>query len=124
MPYQIADGWDNADELEPLVPQPKSPGIIAPRRRKAGDRVIYEDGFKSTTWEFTALTEEQMSAILTAAGLSDTVASAKVTISTPVNSDREFENFNAVIETPRNINFAMGFYKNVVFSITSLEALS
>ena len=126
MTYKLAQGWNNAGSLSDVTPQPRSLGILAGRRTQAGDRVIYEDGFRSVKWQWGFLTIDQWSALLTQAGLGDGTPSAKVTISTPRNYDRAFTNYNAVIVMPNlpdETRFEMSVFQDINITLQSLEEI-
>lgn len=126
MTYKIATGWNNAGSLNDVVPQPRSLGIVAGRRTQGGDRVIYEDGFRSVKWQWGFMSTAQWSSFLTTAGLGDGTPSAKVTISTPRNYDRAFTNYNAVIVMPNlpdDTRFEMSVFQDIAVMLQSLEEI-
>lgn len=122
MTCEIAEGWDNEGELEPLSIQPRTPGIQPGLRRRAGNLLVYEDGYETTSLLYEPdLLAEQYDDILTELGLAS-ATSAKVTLRIPRNQDRELANYNAVIERPANFEFHY-WWHDVEFPVTLFEAL-
>lgn len=125
--YQLAQGWNNAGSLAPVDPQPKVFGQKAARRTQAGDRLIYEDGFRSTVWKFGYLTLPQWKALQDSVGIGDGTPSAKVTVRTTKNYQHEFANFNAIIvepDFPDEAQYDRGKILEVSLTLQSLEELT
>lgn len=122
MTYQIAAGWNNAGGLTDIAVQPRMAQLAPGRRQTAGDGVVYEDGFESGVLNYGYLIKADYSALLTQFGLTS-AASAKVTIRLPRNSDRTFQNYNAVIVRPDNLQFERGKWLDVNFKLQRIEAI-
>lgn len=124
MPYQIADGHDNAAGLATIDPQPASEGLQYPKRRVAGDGTEYNDGSAFTIWRYRGvLSTTQYSALLTAFGLSSALTN-EVTVRTLHGAARTtYSNYNATIVKPFNPRFERGFWRDIEFRVIKLEAL-
>jgi hypothetical protein len=122
MTYQIAAGHDNEAGLTAIDPQPRMSQLAPGRRQVAGNGMVYEDGFETATLDYGYLTKVQYDALLTAFGL-DSAASAQVTIRVPRNSDRTFQNYNAVIVRPASLNLDRGKWLGVSFQLQRIEAI-
>lgn len=122
--YQIVDGWNNEDTLADVVVQPRSDGLIPGRFSRAGDGLTYHDGYPSTIWEYTALTDAQFYALNAQFGISRDTPSNKVTIKTnPHENADTFMVFNGVIEypeVPRDGRYREGWWRNVQYHIRRL----
>ena len=125
--YQIAPGWNNSGSLSSVNPQPKSFGLKSARRTQAADRIIYEDGFKSTEWKFGYLTLAQWKTFQDSIGLGNGTPSAKATVRTTRNYQHEFANFNAIIVMPNfpdEAQYDRGVILEVTVTLQSLEEIS
>lgn len=125
MTYQIADGFDQTGSLADVLVQPRCEGIIYPDRIVALDDTEYDDGYGLTKWEYSMLTSDQFNALLAQFGLSSTVLTNDVTISTRID-DRTFANYNGKIVLPINgkeRKYRRGFWRDVTFRIKQLEAI-
>lgn len=95
MPYQIADGFNNAGSLATITPQPAAPdGIRYPELVFYGNGQADFDGALYVDLYWTALTRAQYNTLRTLFGLSDTVASNDVTVRLRTNAD-SWANYNA-----------------------------
>jgi len=122
MPYQIAQGWNNVDELEALSIQPSDIGTQPGLRRRAGNGLVYEDGRQSVNLRYDELLfADQYEDILTELGLAS-ATSAKVTLSIPRNLDRTFANYNAIIEQPTSFDYHY-WWKTPSFPVILFSAL-
>lgn len=124
MTYQIVDGYNNEGTLADVTVQPRSQGFIAGRFTTAGDGSTVTDGFPSTTWEYTALTEAQFAALNTQFGISRDTPSNQVTIKTNPHEDEDtWGAYNAIIHYPnitREGNYRSGFWHDVEYRITRI----
>lgn len=122
MPYQVADGYNNAGGLATLSLQPKSepmqPGII----RTNGEGVVIEDGKPTQTWRFSFITYSDYETVMTELGLL-TARSGKKTIRSRQNSDGEFANYNAILTRRDGSRSMVGGYSDVYVDITGIAAL-
>ena len=98
--YMIAIGHNNQAGLGTVVPQPRSRGLMAGRRQRGMDQLLYEDGFYHTTWEYGYMTIVQHDTFEAAAGIGEGTPSAFVTVRTPQNTGRTFNDYNATIIRP------------------------
>jgi hypothetical protein len=128
MTYQIVDGYNNEATLAAVTVQPLSQGIIAGRFSIAGDGSKVHDGFPSTVWEYTALTDTQFAALNTQFGVSRDTPSNQVTIQTNPHEDADtWQVFNGIIDYPnvtREGNYRNGFWHDVEYQIRRLTTPS
>ena len=123
MPYQIVDGHDNEGTLADVTLQPASPIVEAGRVRVAGDTLSYADGFETAYWAYEdLLPNSDYETLLTEFGVS-AAESNEVTVRTYSRGTRTFANYNAVIRKPLKAKYKEGFWRNVVFELTLIEAL-
>jgi hypothetical protein len=123
MTYRLADGHDNEAGFVTVSLQPKSPGLLYPRRIVAASGAVYDDGAPFTYWIFSSLTPDQYSALLTEFGLASAITN-EVTIRT-TGLTRDFANYNGTIirpQTGRDAKFDMAFFEDVRFLIKFLVA--
>jgi hypothetical protein len=127
MTYQIADGY-NAESLTDAVMQPRSPGLEAGRFSVGGDGMTVIDGYPSTSWLYSALTDAQFAALNTQFGVSRSAPSNQVTIQTNPHEDEDtWLIFNGIINYPRITregNYRNGIWHDVEYRITRLTALA
>lgn len=81
MPYQVAIGLNNAAGLADMAPQPRTPDPLdATEVVWSSDRSLVPIGANTLELQWTALSNTQKSALLTAFGLSETARTAAVTV--------------------------------------------
>lgn len=115
MTYQIAIGHNNAAGLADMLTQPACDGINYPEYKYLPDGTVEPIGFGVAALRYEALDEENLSPLLTQCGLSDSIASAAVTIRLP-NLARTFGNYNAYIVRPLDLKYRY-WYNGLVFEI-------
>lgn len=94
MPYQVADGHDNEAGFAAVTPPPASDGLRMPELIFNGDGSAEFAGLPTLDLVWSAISREQRNTLLTAFGLSDTVASNAVTVQV-LGNDNAFGNWNA-----------------------------
>ena len=121
------NGWNSASSMVALSIQPGSPGIMYPREIYTPG-AVYDDGEAFTYWDFPFATPVQYAAILTECGLSYTVRSKQVTVSTIADDQTTFVTRNATIIRPRpeeEANWSQSRFRNRLrFRLIQLKATS
>lgn len=123
MPYQYADGYDNAGGLADIaVPfgqsTPITPGVL----RENGNGVVIEDGKASQQWIWSFITYDDHDTLLTQLGMTST-RSKQATIRTRQNEDGAFANYNAILTKREGTRSQVGGYSNFVIDVTGIEAI-
>lgn len=122
--YQVADGHNNADNLAILSPQPATPDAIQyPQIRYAADGSAVFHGAPYIDVVWSSLTREQYNDLMTAHGLSQTVASNAVTVAVRGDDDT-FANYNATAVHLKSAKRGMAFWTQLTIRYRNLEALA
>lgn len=122
--YQVAPGWNNAGELAAIVPQGASPDAIQyPELRYAADGSASFHGYMFMDLVWSSLERAQYNSLMTQFGLSQTTASARVTV-TIREDDDSFANYNATAIHVKAAKRARPFWKQLTIRLRNLEALS
>lgn len=127
MVYQVASGWNNTGSLEDISIQPRLGGIRDGVRNIAGDGLTKVDGFSNGILVFDrATSSSEYNSLLTELNVASSV-SAKITITLPQNSDRTFQNYNAIITRPNlpdDSEYALSKWGILPFSLTRIHESS
>lgn len=115
MTYEAATGYNNTAGYVELDPPPRLEVIEDGRIEIAGDGLSYADGFKQGELIWGYLTTTQFTALLTIFGLTS-AKSARITISLPIDNNRDHDDCNAIIEKP-NPRFERGRFIDVRFPL-------
>lgn len=130
MPYQLAEGYNNAagltplDEIvsgEPLESHATSLGTFATGFETvtlSGE--VFDDGYYTWTWTFAALTPADIAAIET--NILNGARSGPVTVETR-NRYGTFDQYNAILTLPRLLPLQGLKFGGVVFEFTRGEEL-
>lgn len=122
--YKIAAGHDQQALVAAFPVECWSTGIEyrAPRRF-AANGAVYVDGAPSVELVFDFLTETELAAVDAAAGVSEAVPSADVTLYMRLNDGTEgYYNGTIIRPTIRRTRFLQ--YENVRYLVTRLEAIA
>jgi len=99
--YLIATGWNNTAGFAalPTANQPRTEDVTPGRTQWGGDQLMVADGAWDAALVFDALKNAEFASLLTAAGLSYVIQSAKITIYMP-HRDQSWFAWNAIIVYP------------------------
>lgn len=124
MPYQVAIGHDNAAGLSTITPQPATPdGLRYPEINYGGDGTASFNGHLTADLVWNNLVDRDRRAVIAAQfGLSDTVASALVTVRILKNDDT-FANFNCTANATLGARRTPVAWQDFRIILTKLEAL-
>lgn len=122
--YQVADGKNNAAGLADINPQPASPsGIRYGELRFSADGSASFHGYAYIDLVWNSLTRDQYNAVLTAFGLSQTVAHNAVTVKVRKNDDT-FAAYNGDAVRLQNEKRERPFWKDLTIRVLKLETPS
>lgn len=123
--YKIAAGHNNANGYVSLPWTVRTQKIDWGRRQVAGDGLTKFDGFGSTQLIIDAIKRSELSALLTTTiGFTAAAKSKLVTVRLRRNFDRAFADFNATIDYPEMDGEGLGGWRNVVFALHHISALT
>jgi hypothetical protein len=126
MTYLIAAGHNNIAGYGTPSPQPKCLGMFPGRRAQTWDGLVYEDGYKSAVWQFGYMTIAQFKAFQDSVGLGPGTPSARVTVRTTDNYQRDFNDYNATIilpDIPSSTKYDMTVWQSVEFKLVRMDEI-
>lgn len=127
MTYKVALGFDNTGDLEDLAYQPRCPGLAEARRSVNGNGKIIGDGGYTAQLIYEGHKLPAWEELLEQFGLDEGALSSEVTITLPNNVDREFSNYNAIVEMPLipiETNYSFGAFLTIRFNLKRVRAIA
>ncbi len=119
--YQVADGKDNAAGLIDISPQPASPdGVRYPELVFSADGSAHFHGWAYIDLVWNSIDRASYNAILTAFGLSQTVAHNAVTVKIRDNDDT-FRVYNGDAIRLQEEQRRLVFWKQLTIRVNNLE---
>lgn len=125
MPYQEANGYNQAGSLATLTIQPQASGIeyvfVV-----GGDGIAVPKGYPRQIWRWSSVTAEDVETIISDCGLSyDATPSREKTVRTTRNDaatglDRDFANANCIMTLPPRPRFKY-FYEDFEIELSRIE---